>query len=86
MDGAGATDVTSVVRADRLSGLELVKVGIPSLEKLNSQNYQLNASRMAKTYGADASTERLALLPFEGLTFMVGFSLLKYGDEWQWTI
>lgn len=33
-------------------------------------------------YGADTSTERVALISFEGLNFVVGFLLLRYGDEW----
>lgn len=83
MDAAGADDFASVVRADRLSGLELVKVGIPSPRTVNSERYQLNATKIAKVYGADASTERVALISFEGLNFAIGFQLLQYGDEWS---
>lgn len=83
MDGAGAADLVSTFRADRLGSLELVKVGIPKPELMNSATYQFNANQIAKVAGADASTERLALLSFEGLPFVVGFNLLKYDDEWQ---
>lgn len=82
MDAAGADQFASVVRANRLTGLELVKVGVPSPELLNSERYQANAIKMAKVYGADSSTERVALLAFEGLNFAIGFSLLLYGDDW----
>lgn len=82
MDAAGADDFASVVRADRLSGLELVKVGIPNPSAMNREQYQVNAAKIAKVYGADASTERVALISFEGLNFAIGFHLLQYGDEW----
>lgn len=83
MDERAAADFVSIVRADRLSGLELVRVGIPSPETLNNERYQLRANQAAKDDGADTSTKRLALLSFEGLNFVVGFHLLKYGDEWS---
>lgn len=82
MDATGAAEFASAVRGDRLSGLELVKVAIPSPKILNSERYQVLAALAAKMYGADASTERVALLSFEGLHFAMGFSLLQYGDEW----
>ena len=83
MDAAEATALASILRADRLSSLKLVKVAIPRPDLLNKENYQLNAIRMAKVNGADTATERLVLLSFEDLTFVVGFTLLKYGDDWK---
>lgn len=82
MKTAEATDFATVVRADRLAGLQLVKVSIPSPELMNSERYQKNSVRMAKVHGADASIERLALLSFEGLYFATGFTLLRYGQTW----
>ncbi|MDR3487711.1 MAG: hypothetical protein P4M05_22775 [Bradyrhizobium sp.] len=82
MDADGAAEFARVVRADRLAGLSLVKVGIPDPAALNNERNQANATKLAKTYGADASTQRLALLSFEGLQFVVGFTLLRYGDDW----
>jgi hypothetical protein len=34
-------------------------------------------------YGAGEFTERLALVEFEGTDYVVGFSLLRYGDDWR---
>jgi hypothetical protein len=82
MKAAEATDFATVVRADRLAGLLLVKVAIPMPELMNSERYQKNSVKMAKVHGADASTERLALLSFEGLYFATGFTLLRYGQTW----
>ncbi|MGQ0564630.1 MAG: hypothetical protein ACT4OK_06110 [Gemmobacter sp.] len=82
MKAAEATDFATVVRADRLAGLKVVRVAIPSPELLNSERYQKNSVKLARVHGADASTERLALLSFEGLYFTAGFTLLRYGQEW----
>ena len=82
MKAAEASDFATVVRTDRLAGLRLVRVGIPKPEIMNSERYQKNAVRLAMVQGAETSTERLALLSFEGLHFTLGFTLLRYGDEW----
>lgn len=83
MKGDGAKDFMSVVNADRLKGLELVKVGIPNPTLQNSEVNQRNRNELAKIYGADTITERVALVSFEGLHFVVGFSVIRYGDEWR---
>ena len=82
MKAAEAADFATVVRADRLAGLRLAKVAIPLPQIMNSEKYQKTSARIAKVYGADASTERVALLSFEGLYFATGFTLLRYGQEW----
>ena len=82
MKAAEATDFATVVRADRLAGLQLVKVAIPFPKLMNGERYQKSSVKTSKVYGADASTERVALLSFEGLYFATGFTLLRYGQEW----
>lgn len=82
MDAAGASELATVFRADRLKNIKLVKVGIPSPAVLNSERYQVMAVQMSKIYGAETSTERVALISFEGLNFALGFSLVRYGDDW----
>lgn len=80
MDRAKAADFANTVRAERLAGLKLVKIGTPKV--VNSEKYQANSVKSAKTLGADTATERLALVSFEGRDFEIGFSLLRYGDIW----
>jgi hypothetical protein len=82
MDAAAAQDFMSVVRADRLVELKLVKVGIPKPTIMNNEINQKNFAKLAAVYGADALTERVARLSFEGLDFMVGFRLIRYGENW----
>ena len=82
MDAEGATAFAASVGASRLSGIVLIKIGMPSPSLMTSERYLANAARMAATYGADDATERLALITFEGSHYAVGFSLLRFGTEW----
>jgi hypothetical protein len=38
---------------------------------------------MAKVYGADELTERLALVQVNGNHYAVGFQLVRYGGDWK---
>lgn len=67
----------------RLAGIEIVEIGTPAPDLLASSRYQENAQGMARIYGADEMTERVALLSFEGDTYLLGFTLLRYGDGWK---
>jgi len=71
------------VDPSRLSGIELVKIGIPSPDLLSSTRFQENAAKQAAIYGADELTERVALLSFEDKDYLLGFTLLRYGDSWK---
>jgi hypothetical protein len=82
MDAAGAVEFASVVRADRLASLALVKVGIPKPQFLSNEKYQAHLAAITEINGADAATERMALISFEGLDFVIGFTLLRYGENW----
>lgn len=82
MESAAAAEFAGTVRAERLAGLSLVKTGIPNASMQASERYQANAAQMMKSFGADEATERLALLSFEGQSFALGFSLLRYGEDW----
>ncbi|MCZ7449935.1 hypothetical protein O8B93_20335 [Agrobacterium rhizogenes] len=82
IDAAGAGDFASMVRADRLKGLSLVKVGIPNPEMMNNKIHQANMALIAGNNGADEMTERVALLSFEENQYAIGFTLLRYGEDW----
>ena len=71
------------VDPSRLSGIELVKIGAPSPDLLSSTRFQENAAKQAAIYGADELTERVALLSFEDKDYLLGFTLLRYGDGWR---
>lgn len=76
----------AALQANRLAGLSIEKIGIPSPSMQNSQRNQATAVTMAHVYGADTTTERVVLLKFEGLDFLMGIGLLRYGEDWLvWT-
>ena len=41
------------------------------------------AAKQAAIYGADELTERMALVSLDGKLYEVGFTLLRYGDDWR---
>jgi hypothetical protein len=77
-----ATDMFDAVQAKRLSELSISKIGTPLPEKVNSERQQRLFSQHARNFRGDAATERVVLVSFDGLNFLVGFSLIRYGDDW----
>jgi hypothetical protein len=71
------------VNPERLAELEVQKIGPPNKEIMETPQYQEGAASFAATYGADESTERVALFSFEGSTYYLGFRLLRYGENWK---
>jgi hypothetical protein len=83
MKAEGAVTFSQTVDTTRLSGLSLIKIGIPEPTLVKSKVYQANASVRARTFGADDLVERVALLTFEGESFVLGFTLLRYQEGWS---
>ncbi|WP_284539225.1 hypothetical protein [Pleomorphomonas sp. T1.2MG-36] len=77
-----ARDMFDAVQAERLSELSISKIGTPLPEKVNSERQQRLFSKHAKFFQGDAETERVALLSFDGRDFLIGFSLIRFGDDW----
>jgi len=70
------------VDPSRLAGITLIDIVHADPERAEKEWYRsLWSSRQAEL-GADDATERLAIISFEGETYAVGFTLLRYGDEW----
>lgn len=67
----------------RLAQLEIVKIGIPNPTRMEDARYKENSAALAGIYGADESTERVALFTFEGDYYYSGFTLLRYGESWK---
>jgi hypothetical protein len=65
----------------RLADLQVVEIGSQPLT--TDPFYSEIAARKAKVYGAGDFTERVALVEFEENDYIVGFSLLRYGDDWR---
>lgn len=67
----------------KLASLKVEKASPPNKTLMNSTTYQNNATQNALAYGADESTERVALFSFAQNYYYVGFTLLRYGDNWK---
>ncbi len=67
----------------RLSSLQIMKIVLPDEKLMNDATYLKNAAKIALIYGADESTERVAVFSFEQNYYGLGFTLLRYGENWK---
>jgi hypothetical protein len=83
MDAERITNFMKDVDPKRLSSLAFQKTGLPDKAGMSSANYLESASKTAAIYGAGESTERVALFSFEQGYYYMGFTLLRYGENWK---
>jgi hypothetical protein len=82
VDRAWAEGFVARVDPARLAGIEVMDARFPHPDLGTSERYLQTAATLASTNGADELTERLVLFSFEGQTYSLGFTLLRYGDDW----
>jgi hypothetical protein len=83
MDAQRTNSFMKDVDPKRLSSLVVKKIGLPNKPLMNNSKYLDNAAKIALVYGADESTERVVLFSFEQKTYFLGFTLLRYGENWK---
>jgi hypothetical protein len=83
MDVERATSFMKAVDPKRLAKLEVKKIALPNKTLMSSTRYLDNAAKIAHVYGADESTERVVLFSFEQNYYFLGFTLLRYGENWK---
>jgi hypothetical protein len=83
MDVDTAVSFMKEVDPSRLANLEVQEIHLSNARIMNEARYQEIALKIASVYGADDSTERLALFTFEQNDYMLGFTLLQYGETWK---
>lgn len=66
-----------------LALLKVEKIVLPSKELMSGTRYQEIAAKNARSYGADESTERVVLFSFGEDYYLVGFTILRYGENWK---
>lgn len=71
------------INPKRLAGLAIKKITLPNKTLMQSPKYVENATKSAKVYGADELTERVVLFSFEQNDYVIGFTLLRYGENWK---
>ncbi|MEO8607621.1 MAG: hypothetical protein ABI690_07055 [Chloroflexota bacterium] len=83
MDVDTALSFMNEVDPSRLANLEVQEIHLSNPKHMSDTRYEENAVKIARVYGADDSTERLALFTFEQNYYMLGFTLFKYGETWK---
>jgi len=83
LDAERVNTFIKAVDPKKLSKLEVKKIAPPNKTLMNTARYIDNAAKIARVQGADESTERVALFSFEQNYYFLGFSLLRYGDNWK---
>ncbi|MBN1202071.1 MAG: hypothetical protein JXJ20_09465 [Anaerolineae bacterium] len=83
IDTEGAIQFMKEVDPERLAQLQVTKIGVPYPEIASDERNLNNWNKQAQIYGADELTERVVLLLFEGDYYYVGFTLLRYGEDWK---
>jgi hypothetical protein len=66
-----------------LAEIKVQKIEPSNKDLMSDARYIEIAARKANVYGADDSTERVVLFEFEGNYYYVGFTLLRYGENWK---
>jgi hypothetical protein len=83
VDAAWAEAFMAQLDLSRLDGLEVGEIALPDPEIMGSDRYQEVMATQAAVYGADEMTERVATVSLEGQDWLVGFTLMRFGDAWQ---
>lgn len=82
VDKAWADAFVAQVDPARLADITVMDARFPHPDLEASERYLETAAALASTYSADELTERLVLFSFEGQTYGLGFTLLRYGGSW----
>ena len=82
VDAAWADALVAQLDLTRLAGIEVGAIAFPLPDRAKDERILANAAKQAAIYGADELTERMAEISLEGRDWLVGFTLLRYGDVW----
>jgi len=82
-DKAQADAFAAQVDPARLAGLSVLKIRFPNATFQNDSHFLANSKTMAAIYGADDSTQRLALISLSGTDYEAGFTLFQYAGGWK---
>lgn len=83
VDAAWAASFMSQLDLSRLDGLEVDSIVEPDPELMAGERYREVMAKQAAVYGADEMTERVATVSLEGRDWLVGFTLMRFGDDWH---
>jgi hypothetical protein len=82
MDGAAGAQFASQVMPSHLAGLSIVRIAQPGASVASTPIHLQNLARQALIYGANEVADRVVLLAFGDANYLIGFTLLRYVDDW----
>ena len=82
MDRTDAAAFANDINPARLEALTIGDISAPQLPVESQERDLAFAAGEALIYGADEHAERGAVINFEGASYVIGFTLLRYGDTW----
>ena len=82
-DKAKADAFAAQVDPARLAGLSVLDIRFPNAKFEHDAHYLANSKTIATIYGADDSTQRLALFSLAGTDYEAGFTLFHYANGWK---
>jgi hypothetical protein len=82
-DAERANKFMQDVDPKRLSTIALNKIALPNPKVMKEANYLTTMAKNAAVYGADEATERVALITFDENRYLLGFTLLRFGNNWK---
>ena len=83
IDPERTRNFVEAVDPGRLSSLDIQRIDPANKLVMETTPYLESAAALARIFGADESTERVALLLFEENYYYAGFTLLRYGETWK---
>lgn len=83
VDAAWAQGFMDQLDMARLGGLTIGGVVLPNPELMAGDRYKETTAKQAAVWGADEMTERVATVSLEGRDWLVGFTLMRFGDDWR---
>lgn len=71
----------AAIDPSNLANVRIEKFGTPAVSRV--PEYVDNAAELAKVMGAAEQVERVTLLSFQGKFYCLGFTVLRYGQNWK---
>lgn len=83
VDAERVNKLINDITPERLVNLAVIQISLPSETIMSDPKYLERSARFANVYGANEQTERTVLFSFEQRYYFMGFTLLRYGENWK---
>lgn len=71
------------VNPNVLKRLSIVRIDLPNSDYYESEQFEVSQKVYIRRFGAQELTERYVLYELDGRTYVGGFTLLRFGDNWK---